>query len=72
MLKRLAAIFLVGVLASSPVRAESVPASPNGEPLPQVDGLSAKEIAIIATAIVAGSIAAYRAGAKGYAPAHTT
>lgn len=45
--------------------AEQVPASQNGEPIPQVEGLSAKEVVTIASAIVLASIAAYRQGAKG-------
>lgn len=45
--------------------AEAPPVSQNGEPLPQVEGLSAKQVAAIAAAIVTASIAAYRAGASG-------
>lgn len=49
-------------LATAPGNARDISAS---DELPQVEGLSAKEVAVIAAAIVATSIAAYRASIKG-------
>lgn len=65
MLLRTALVALSLVASSVSLRAESVPVSQNGEPLPQVEGLTAKEVATIASLIVIASIAAYRKGAKG-------
>lgn len=58
-------MLLALALAAAPVFAESRPEAPNGEPLPHVEGMSAKEIATIAAGIVAASIAAYRQGGSG-------
>jgi len=55
---------LVGLVALPPSPGTARDPSARNEP-PHVEGLSAKEVAAVAAAIVAASIAAYRAGAKG-------
>jgi hypothetical protein len=64
MLRVLLRIALAGLIALAPALGNARDLSAGDEP-PQVEGLSAKEVAAIAAAIVAASVAAYRAGAKG-------
>lgn len=59
------AVVLMAWIGGAAAQVPSPPVSPDGESLPQVEGLTAKEVAAIATTIVLASIAAYRQGGPG-------